>query len=995
LNWGYKFIPIPGNWFVGFNRESTFETGGLNYNGNDLFNICQFSVGGGFGMNYSHNETEKMLMDINGDGLPDRVQKNDNTNSIDVEYNVGYGVWGEKMPMGIPDIIQSYSLSGSTNISGTIGFTLWGLKMTGTLSGSAFNPSCNIDKVQIADFNNDGLPDFVTSDTKGVITVCYNQLGGVNLLTKVTNPMGGTIEIGYSLTESSIKNPNRMWVMDSVTIDAQSSPVGGSIMKTSYEYSTPYYDRYERTSYGFEKVTTRQYKSNNTLYRYTEECYNNSNYALKGKKKSEALFDGSGKKYTETLYDMAILDPESDTNTINACSKWVAPVITAEIHNFYEGKTTAQLTTMISYEYDNYRNIIYYRNWGDTADSTDDAIVDITYYTNRPKNMVGLKSGFTVNKAGSGNTLMRKYDFNYDTSGNLTRERIYKDSTSVEAVYTMEYDTYGNVITFIKPADENGNRPQYRYTYDTYTYTYPTAITDTFGLTSTATYDYRFGVPLKKTDPSGDSVVYTYDYRGRTKTITGPKELAANKPYTIRMEYYPTKGIGQGKYFHGWNTPFAHTFHYDVEHPNDEIQTTVFCDKIGRVIQTKKDGVVNGASKTLVSGKIELDEFGRTIKQYLPFAEPIGNDSTYTNDTVGTPTTTEYDVMDRQTKVVYPVNAIFTTSYDVASDYSGVRKFRTKTIDPLNRITYTYTDYAGKTTQITDALNGNTKMEYDCLHQLTKTTDPEGYSTTYSYDNLGRMTSRVHPDEGTTTFTYNPAGQVTRKTNANNDYITYKYNRNRLTQIQYSKHPENNVTYTYGTTGNGKGRITKVENGSMIKLIEYGNMGEVVAETKTFAIPNTGKVYTFKMNFEYDSWNRMQKITYPDGEIVQYTYDQGGNLLSMSGTKNNSTTNYITKIHYNEQEKRSYIEYGNGVKTRYKYDSRMRLDSLVCMYNTTTALQKIKYTYDNVDNITRVVNSGGTVNTLGGSYVYTHTYDVLNRLIASSGTYKNANSYSL
>ena len=181
----------------------------------------------------------------------------------------------------------------------------------------------------------------------------------------------------------------------------------------------------------------------------------------------------------------------------------------------------------------------------------------------------------------------------------------------------------------------------------------------------------------------------------------------------------------------------------------------------------------------------------------------------------------------------------------------------------------------------------------------------------------------------------------------------------------------------------------------MIKLIDYGTMGEVVAETKTFAIPNTGKVYTFKMNFEYDSWNRMQKITYPDGEIVQYAYDQGGNLLSMSGTKNNSTTNYITKIHYNEQEKRSYIEYGNGVKTRYKYDSRMRLDSLVCMYNTTTALQKIKYTYDNVDNITRVVNSGGTVNTLGGSYVYTHTYDVLNRLIASSGTYKNANSYSL
>ena len=79
---------------------------------------------------------------------------------------------------------------------------------------------------------------------------------------------------------------------------------------------------------------------------------------------------------------------------------------------------------------------------------------------------------------------------------------------------------------------------------------------------------------------------------------------------------------------------------------------------------------------------------------------------------------------------------------------------------------------------------------------------------------------------------------------------------------------------------------------------------------------NQLSVYAFKMSFEYDSWNRMQKITYPDGEVVTYGYDGGGNLLSMSGTKNNATTNYIRKIHYNEQGKRSLIVYGNGVKTQ-------------------------------------------------------------------------------
>ena len=89
LNWGYSFFPSLVKWFGGFKRKSSFETGGLNFNGNNLFNICQFSIGGGFGINYSHNTTDKMLIDINGDGLPDQVVKN-NSGLVYVRYNIGY-----------------------------------------------------------------------------------------------------------------------------------------------------------------------------------------------------------------------------------------------------------------------------------------------------------------------------------------------------------------------------------------------------------------------------------------------------------------------------------------------------------------------------------------------------------------------------------------------------------------------------------------------------------------------------------------------------------------------------------------------------------------------------------------------------------------------------------------------------------------------------------------------------------------------------------------
>lgn len=52
---------------------------------------------------------------------------------------------------------------------------------------------------------------------------------------------------------------------------------------------------------------------------------------------------------------------------------------------------------------------------------------------------------------------------------------------------------------------------------------------------------------------------------------------------------------------------------------------------------------------------------------------------------------------------------------------------------------------------------------------------------------------------------------------------------------------------------------------------------------RTFALPFESQPYTFKMNFEYDSWNRMQQMIYPDGEVVNYGYNCGGLLSCISG----------------------------------------------------------------------------------------------------------------
>ncbi len=50
-------------------------------------------------------------------------------------------------------------------------------------------------------------------------------------------------------------------------------------------------------------------------------------------------------------------------------------------------------------------------------------------------------------------------------------------------------------------------------------------------------------------------------------------------------------------------------------------------------------------------------------------------------------------------------------------------------------------------------------------------------------------------------------------------------------------------------------------------------------KNRTIALPFEDSVYNFKMLFEYDTWNRVQRIVYPDSEVVTYNYNLGGQLL--------------------------------------------------------------------------------------------------------------------
>ena len=137
---------------------------------------------------------------------------------------------------------------------------------------------------------------------------------------------------------------------------------------------------------------------------------------------------------------------------------------------------------------------------------------------------------------------------------------------------------------------------------------------------------------------------------------------------------------------------------------------------------------------------------------------------------------------------------------------------------------------------------------------------------------------------------------------------------------------------------------------------------------------------------KYDYLGRMQTITFDDGEVINYRYNHGGQIESVTGTRSGTNFNYVTEIGYDEFAQRVYIEYGSGIRTRYTYNPYRRwLDNIQTgsSYNE-TEFQNIIYEFDKVGNLTKYTN-----NTRGHSTTQEYTYDGLYQLTEAQGNSKS------
>ena len=270
---------------------------------------------------------------------------------------------------------------------------------------------------------------------------------------------------------------------------------------------------------------------------------------------------------------------------------------------------------------------------------------------------------------------------------------------------------------------------------------------------------------------------------------------------------------------------------------------------------------------------------------------------------------------------------------------------KTTITDALGRASASFTDVQGRTLKQVQPTGIETLYKYSAIGELRSVTDAHGNITESFYDLLGRRTKLIHPDAGTTTLQYDPAGNLIKRQTSQireqmpDAAITYHYDFNRLKEIKYPKHPENNVRYHYGKASESpsrRGRLWLVEDASGGVEYFYGSLGEITKEIRTIRITPTD-IQTYITQYEYDSWNRIQKMVYPDGEVLHYHYNRAGNLQSLIGFKDpgnkSAGTNppagssqpqdtnkeyiYIKQQGYDEFEQKVYRLFGNNTETHY------------------------------------------------------------------------------
>ncbi|MEU4618519.1 RHS repeat-associated core domain-containing protein [Actinoplanes sp. NPDC023801] len=384
--------------------------------------------------------------------------------------------------------------------------------------------------------------------------------------------------------------------------------------------------------------------------------------------------------------------------------------------------------------------------------------------------------------------------------------------------------------------------------------------------------------------------------------------------------------------------------------------------------------------------------------------DPNGTATSSTTDGI---TTHDYETRDRVTKVKDALG------HERSKKYNANDNVETLTDSLTNTSTLGWDPNTNNLTSVGVATGAKSNMSYnDTSHpnSVTGTTDPQGNTTSYSYDAKGNKTAEEssqypgqkifeaeHNDNGTvkwredakdvrTNFTYDAKGNLTKVDNPAplGDIALVPDSLSRMSEQTDGKGQK--TRYTYDQLD----RIDRItfHNGSVVDY-DYDRDGNLLRLTD----PSGLTVFT------YDKFGRVTGKQVPGAAAIRYGYDRNGNLTEYTDgggtvTYAYNAVNLVTSLRepgapgpvtftYDENNRRRfmYLPTSPRVTVEMKYDKSGRQTSIVAT-NDGTGAKLSSFTYDYTKG---GADSGLRHSMTDLSGTTTYTYDKLNRLTAASG----------
>ncbi|MCP3925716.1 MAG: hypothetical protein GY714_24370 [Desulfobacterales bacterium] len=398
---------------------------------------------------------------------------------------------------------------------------------------------------------------------------------------------------------------------------------------------------------------------------------------------------------------------------------------------------------------------------------------------------------------------------------------------------TLLYDKYGN-ITKETLSDATGNDRSTTYVMDASGQFIEKEI-NALGHTNTMEYDPRFGEITKLTDANNLVTTFVYDTLGRKIKETRADNTITTWTYDW-SDYSLWKVVEQPV-----GLPSV-TKHYDNREREVRVENLGFN---GRMIHIDK----------------RYNSLGLHTHNSMPY---YSNDPIYWTEFV-------YDTLDRK---IQTKKATLAGDVTTLFEYDG---FKETVTNPLGQKKVTIKNALDKIVRIEEEYGSYAEYKYDPLENLIET-DVNTIITTISYDSFGNRTGINDPDMGSWQYKYNAFGEMIEQTDAKNQ--TVKITFDKLGRMVQREENEGISTWVYDTANKGIGQLAEIKRSlEYLKTFSYDSFGRP-SETITSFDSQSFSVKTF-----YDNFSRISKITQPQNFDVEYLYNVNGFLAAIRSPK--------------------------------------------------------------------------------------------------------------